>query len=208
MERDREALPRRGRLQRRTQRGPGGWGGVRRQAGMAVASRPGLPYTGSLICSAHHLSHMAACCQPACLCAGTAAHRCPNVCAPQRCRRRRRWTTSPRAGSSRWVPFTAHGCTAGLLPAFCAAPAAPEPAGLPASPPACTCQPANNPFSAPALPQETLKYFYLLFAPDSALDLTKWVMNTEAHPLRAAAPKGGGALRPQLKGGIVNQRLR
>jgi mannosidase alpha-like ER degradation enhancer 2 len=31
---------------------------------------------------------------------------------------------------------------------------------------------------------ETLKYFFLLFAPDSALDLDKVVFNTEAHPLR------------------------
>ena len=31
---------------------------------------------------------------------------------------------------------------------------------------------------------ETLKYLYLLFAPDSALDLKKVVFNTEAHPLR------------------------
>ncbi|KAJ9448872.1 Mannosyl-oligosaccharide 1 [Diplonema papillatum] len=31
---------------------------------------------------------------------------------------------------------------------------------------------------------ETLKYFYLLFASDDALDLTQWVLNTEAHPLR------------------------
>ena len=32
---------------------------------------------------------------------------------------------------------------------------------------------------------ETLKYFYLLFSPDTALSLTDWVLNTEAHPLRA-----------------------
>ena len=31
---------------------------------------------------------------------------------------------------------------------------------------------------------ETLKYLYLLFSPDSALDLDKVVFNTEAHPLR------------------------
>jgi len=31
---------------------------------------------------------------------------------------------------------------------------------------------------------ETLKYLYLLFAPESALDLNKVVFNTEAHPLR------------------------
>lgn len=29
---------------------------------------------------------------------------------------------------------------------------------------------------------ETLKYAYLLFAPDSTLDLKQWVFNTEAHP--------------------------
>ena len=31
---------------------------------------------------------------------------------------------------------------------------------------------------------ETLKYFYLLFSPDSALSLSDWVLNTEAHPLK------------------------
>jgi mannosidase alpha-like ER degradation enhancer 2 len=31
---------------------------------------------------------------------------------------------------------------------------------------------------------ETLKYLYLLFAPDAALDLDHVVLNTEAHPLR------------------------
>jgi mannosidase alpha-like ER degradation enhancer 2 len=31
---------------------------------------------------------------------------------------------------------------------------------------------------------ETLKYLYLLFAPDSVLDLDKVVFNTEAHPLK------------------------
>src|SRR5262249_29885095 len=31
---------------------------------------------------------------------------------------------------------------------------------------------------------ETLKYLYLLFAPDSTIDLDKVVFNTEAHPLR------------------------
>jgi hypothetical protein len=31
---------------------------------------------------------------------------------------------------------------------------------------------------------ETLKYAYLLFAPDTALDLNEWVLNTEAHPIR------------------------
>jgi mannosidase alpha-like ER degradation enhancer 2 len=31
---------------------------------------------------------------------------------------------------------------------------------------------------------ESLKYLYLLFAPDSAFDLDRVVFNTEAHPLR------------------------
>jgi mannosidase alpha-like ER degradation enhancer 2 len=31
---------------------------------------------------------------------------------------------------------------------------------------------------------ETLKYLYLLFAPEKTLDLEKVVFNTEAHPLR------------------------
>ncbi len=31
---------------------------------------------------------------------------------------------------------------------------------------------------------ETLKYLYLLFAPEKTLDLTKYVFNTEAHPLK------------------------
>jgi mannosidase alpha-like ER degradation enhancer 2 len=31
---------------------------------------------------------------------------------------------------------------------------------------------------------ETLKYLYLLFAPDDVLDLDGMVFNTEAHPLR------------------------
>jgi mannosidase alpha-like ER degradation enhancer 2 len=31
---------------------------------------------------------------------------------------------------------------------------------------------------------ETFKYFYLLFAPPSALDLDTTVLTTEAHPLR------------------------
>jgi mannosidase alpha-like ER degradation enhancer 2 len=36
---------------------------------------------------------------------------------------------------------------------------------------------------------ETLKYLYLLFAPETALDLDKVVFNTEAHPLRPVARK-------------------
>ena len=31
---------------------------------------------------------------------------------------------------------------------------------------------------------ETLKYFYLLFAPDETLDFSKVIFNTEAHPIR------------------------
>jgi hypothetical protein len=31
---------------------------------------------------------------------------------------------------------------------------------------------------------ETLKYAYLLFAPEKTLDLSKWIFNTEAHPLK------------------------
>lgn len=48
---------------------------------------------------------------------------------------------------------------------------------------------------------ETLKYFFLLFREDGdgpAIDLTKWVFNTEAHPVkvreyRRAASSGGSA---------------
>ncbi len=36
---------------------------------------------------------------------------------------------------------------------------------------------------------ETLKYFYLLFAPPKTLDLKRVVFNTEAHPLRASWKK-------------------
>jgi hypothetical protein len=31
---------------------------------------------------------------------------------------------------------------------------------------------------------ETLKYLYLLYAPEKTLDLNHWVFNTEAHPLK------------------------
>ena len=31
---------------------------------------------------------------------------------------------------------------------------------------------------------ETLKYLYLLFAPEETLDLNKYVFNTEAHPIK------------------------
>jgi mannosyl-oligosaccharide alpha-1,2-mannosidase len=33
-------------------------------------------------------------------------------------------------------------------------------------------------------PAETLKYLYLLFDPDSKVDLDSYVFNTEAHPLK------------------------
>ena len=34
---------------------------------------------------------------------------------------------------------------------------------------------------------ETLKYLFLLFSPSDVLSLDKWVLNTEAHPLKALA---------------------
>ncbi|KAL4857147.1 Mannosyl-oligosaccharide 1 [Chlorella vulgaris] len=40
---------------------------------------------------------------------------------------------------------------------------------------------------------ETLKYFYLLFSPDSALSLQDWVLNTEAHPLRVQSGRQRGS---------------
>ncbi|KAH8888782.1 hypothetical protein GQ53DRAFT_808170 [Thozetella sp. PMI_491] len=43
---------------------------------------------------------------------------------------------------------------------------------------------------------ETLKYFFLVFAPWDVVDLDEWVLNTEAHPLKRPAPVG----RPQGKG--------
>ena len=36
---------------------------------------------------------------------------------------------------------------------------------------------------------ETLKYAYLIFAPESKLDLSKMVLNTEAHPFKIEKPK-------------------
>ena len=33
---------------------------------------------------------------------------------------------------------------------------------------------------------ETLKYLWLLFGPDELLNLSDWVLNTEAHPLRVS----------------------
>ena len=35
---------------------------------------------------------------------------------------------------------------------------------------------------------ETLKYLYLLFAPEGTLDFDKVVFNTEAHPFRRHTP--------------------
>jgi len=35
---------------------------------------------------------------------------------------------------------------------------------------------------------ETLKYLYLLFAPEGTLDFDKIVFNTEAHPFRRHTP--------------------
>jgi len=32
---------------------------------------------------------------------------------------------------------------------------------------------------------ETLKYLYLLFSPADVIPLDQWVLNTEAHPLKA-----------------------
>jgi hypothetical protein len=31
---------------------------------------------------------------------------------------------------------------------------------------------------------ETLKYLYLIFAPEDTIDLSKFVFNTEAHPIK------------------------
>ena len=44
---------------------------------------------------------------------------------------------------------------------------------------------------------ETLKYFFLLFSPDEALPLDKWVLNTEAHPLKVQrrGPGGGASVK-------------
>ncbi len=40
---------------------------------------------------------------------------------------------------------------------------------------------------------ETLKYLFLLFDDDGAVDLTRWVLNTEAHPLPLLARPEAGA---------------
>jgi ER degradation enhancer, mannosidase alpha-like 2 len=42
---------------------------------------------------------------------------------------------------------------------------------------------------------ETLKYLYLLFAPEDALDMTAVVFNTEAHPLQRVPPAGSAHAR-------------
>jgi len=35
---------------------------------------------------------------------------------------------------------------------------------------------------------ETFKYLYLLFSPNEAFDLDRYVLNTEGHPLRKLTP--------------------
>ena len=37
-------------------------------------------------------------------------------------------------------------------------------------------------------PAETLKYLYLLMQPDHEIDLMRYTLNTEAHPLRIFDP--------------------
>lgn len=49
---------------------------------------------------------------------------------------------------------------------------------------------------------ETLKYFFLLFSPDSALSLDDWVMNTEAHPLKVQH----GGPRDDATGGALGRK--
>ncbi|KAL4436084.1 hypothetical protein ABPG77_005532 [Micractinium sp. CCAP 211/92] len=44
---------------------------------------------------------------------------------------------------------------------------------------------------------ETLKYLWLLFSDDSAFNFDKWVLNTEAHPLRVSQPQGAAAAEQQ-----------
>ena len=48
---------------------------------------------------------------------------------------------------------------------------------------------------------ETLKYLYLLFAPDSAFDLDAYVLTTEAHPLKAV----GATSRDHAREGKVDR---
>lgn len=53
-----------------------------------------------------------------------------------------------------------------------------------------TVVPATLDDSMPSwLLAETLKYLFLLFSEDSALDLDEFVLNTEAHPLRVFGEK-------------------
>jgi mannosyl-oligosaccharide alpha-1,2-mannosidase len=44
---------------------------------------------------------------------------------------------------------------------------------------------------------ETLKYLYLLFAPNDVLPLDKYVFNTEAHPLPIFVPPRNLLERPK-----------
>ncbi|PSC73991.1 Mannosyl-oligosaccharide 1,2-alpha-mannosidase MNS1 [Micractinium conductrix] len=43
---------------------------------------------------------------------------------------------------------------------------------------------------------ETLKYLWLLFSEDDAFNMDEWVLNTEAHPLRASPPAREGQHAP------------
>ena len=51
---------------------------------------------------------------------------------------------------------------------------------------------------------ETFKYYYLTFAPSTALDFDHIVFNTEAHPLRATWAKGGAETKGTMAGAFVN----
>eukprot|EP00887_Chlorella_sp_A99_P003907 scaffold11.g3907.t1 len=53
---------------------------------------------------------------------------------------------------------------------------------------------------------ETLKYLWLLFSPDEAFDLDKWVLNTEAHPLKIGAGLAPGFSFGSGGGGTAVQR--
>jgi hypothetical protein len=44
---------------------------------------------------------------------------------------------------------------------------------------------------------ETLKYLYLLYAPESTLDFNAVIFNTEAHPLKRPPAVGQAALARQ-----------
>ena len=41
---------------------------------------------------------------------------------------------------------------------------------------------------ASSWPRRSVKYLYLIFSDDDALDLDRWVLNTEAHPLPVLLP--------------------